>query len=771
MNRTKSVLAAASLLFAISLTLSCSGDGGGSPSETIGTTTKKAQISGVSQKGPFIEGSTATLYELNEKFAQTGRNFRDIIADNKGSFEIRNIELISQFAMLEASGYYRNENTGKVSASPITLFAIADLREKDQVNVNILTHLEYYRVLNLAENEGKSVKEAKKQAQHEIFAVFGINGDSFKDSEDMSIFGTTESDAALLAISVLLQSNLGEGEFSQRLTNFSQAIRNGGSWNDEEAKTAIADWASGANLSSIRSNITGWGLASDVPAFEKYVRDYWAVNYGLGECNAESKDVMKQNANASSSKRANHYICNGSYWESTLPTLVCSNFSGKGYDGIAIDEPVLSCSVGELSNASYANAPVWANPAKGMYNVRATATCGSATGLTVNCGSLNVIDQPTLSCSMFNSSVFEGAGIAQPFLTCSDGSMPFDGVLKGTLPDWNNLKPGAYAVSAEANCGVEILSANCGSLEVKPVELTCSTMPTSAFEGDRITPPALTCNNWDNATNLVWTNTPTWNNPVAGIYSDISVSATCGNATRTANCNGPLTVKVPCSANNNTETQYCSERVMKEYGYVTYGGQTYKTVVIGTQTWMAENLNYNVESSVCYDNDPAPACRRSYYCYDNDPANCEIYGRLYDWTTAMNGASGSYANPSGVRGICPEGWHLPSRAEWNVLIDYVDSRDEWGNRSWNSETKLKATNGWNNYWSDVSNKYESWNGTDDFGFSALPSGNSPTTGIGMMALYLNTAPLADGACNSVFAINNVLGYSCDGGGSIRCVKN
>jgi len=279
MTNFKFIMLTAALALAITFTLSCSGDdsgGGGNP-------IKKAKISGVSQKGPFVEGSTATLYELNDNFEQTGRSFRDIIADNKGSFEIRNIELVSPFAMLEASGYYRNENTGNMSAAPITLFAIADLREKDQVNVNILTHLEYYRVLNLVENEGKSVKAAKKQAQKEIFAVFGINSDDFKDSEDMSIFGMSESDAALLAISVLLQSNLSEGSFSQMLTNFSQSIRNGGTWNNEEAKRAMSSWAARQNLDldnldyfSIRKKILDWGLSSEIPDFEKYVKTYFA---------------------------------------------------------------------------------------------------------------------------------------------------------------------------------------------------------------------------------------------------------------------------------------------------------------------------------------------------------------------------------------------------------------------------------------------------------------------------------------------------------------
>ena len=110
------------------------------------------------------------------------------------------------------------------------------------------------------------------------------------------------------------------------------------------------------------------------------------------------------------------------------------------------------------------------------------------------------------------------------------------------------------------------------------------------------------------------------------------------------------------------------------YGSLLYEDQTYKTVVIGTQTWMAENLNYNASDSKCYGDNSG-----------GDSQNmCGTYGRLYNWATALT--------------VCPAGWHLPTRAEWNVLGD--DAR------------KLKATSGWNN----------NGNGTDDYGFSALPGG-------------------------------------------------
>jgi len=318
MSKLNFILLTATLALATAFTFSCSDDGGGG-----GNPVKKARISGVSQKGPFVEGSTATLYELNNDLSQTGRTFRDIIADNKGTFEIKDVELASPYAMLEADGFYRNEVTGQVSAAPIKLYAIADVREKDNVNVNIITHLEYYRVLNLVEG-GKAVAEAKKQAQKEILAVFGINSDGFKDSEDMSIFGTSESDAALLAISILLQGDLSEGPFSQRLTNFSQAIRNGGV-PGEAVMNDMADWASDdanwnstADLGKIKDNILAWGLSNEVPDFEKYVSNYWAIHYGLGICNDELQWVVKE-----AEITGYYYICKNGYWKRPKNAEMC----------------------------------------------------------------------------------------------------------------------------------------------------------------------------------------------------------------------------------------------------------------------------------------------------------------------------------------------------------------------------------------------------------------------------------------------------------------
>jgi len=156
---------------------------------------------------------------------------------------------------------------------------------------------------------------------------------------------------------------------------------------------------------------------------------------------------------------------------------------------------------------------------------------------------------------------------------------------------------------------------------------------------------------------------------------------------------------------------------------VTYGYQTYPTVVIGTQTWFAKNLNYNFDGSRCYGEGGKVLINKATEITLSDSQiqeNCNKYGRLYNWATAMN--LESRCNNSDLsncqvqskhQGICPEGWHIPSLAEWEKLRSYVLAQKDC---SYCDASYLKATSGWN------SNSSSSGNGTDEYGFSALPGG-------------------------------------------------
>jgi len=163
-------------------------------------------------------------------------------------------------------------------------------------------------------------------------------------------------------------------------------------------------------------------------------------------------------------------------------------------------------------------------------------------------------------------------------------------------------------------------------------------------------------------------------------------------------------------------------------------GKTYKTVTINRKTWMRENLNNTSSGS---------------WCYKSDDSNCDKYGRLYDWNTAKKN--------------CPLGFHLSSRQEWESLMATAGGKDAAGK-------KLKATSGWNN----------NGNGTDDFGFSALPGGDRNPSGDFNYAGYDgNYWTATEGGSN--YAYKQSMDYDSDNvnesnerknnGYSVRCVAD
>lgn len=133
-------------------------------------------------------------------------------------------------------------------------------------------------------------------------------------------------------------------------------------------------------------------------------------------------------------------------------------------------------------------------------------------------------------------------------------------------------------------------------------------------------------------------------------------------------------------------------------------GNIYKTVKIGDQTWMAENLKY---LPIVVKPDTIPNTEPCYYVYDYDGTdvaaaketdNYRIYGVLYNWSAVMNGAASSNTIPSGVQGLCPAGWHIPSDAEWVQLLDFLGGEaiaggplKEAGTEHW-AEPNTGATN-------------------------------------------------------------------------------
>lgn len=223
-------------------------------------------------------------------------------------------------------------------------------------------------------------------------------------------------------------------------------------------------------------------------------------------------------------------------------------------------------------------------------------------------------------------------------------------------------------------------------------------------------------------------------------------------------------VKVASSSSNKvTEpVEVSSSSRSVEMGSITDSrdGQTYKTVKIGSQTWMAENLNYKTANSSCY---------------KNNDTNCTKYGRLYTWTAAIDsvklykdksiecGVGKTCSLPDTVYGVCPLGWHLPTQAEWITLFTAVGGQSSAG-------YFLKSQTGW----------YYHGNGMDYFGFSALPAGrgdfNVEFDLIGEYAIFWSATQMNDdrayimGLSYSNYGAD--LGYHSKFTGlSVRCLKD
>ncbi len=276
-------------------------------------------LTGFTQKGPFLKGSTVYLYELSDgrTLKQTNGNFTSNISQENGRYKFLARDLVSQYAMIVVDGYYRNEVTGLSSEAPIRLKAITDMRKRSSVNVNLLTHLEFERVYQLVTKgdpktgEKMTVKQAKRKAQSEIFKIFDIELEDNSDAEDMDVFGSSEADAALLAISVLLQGDRTESELMSLLSSMSQDLAEDGEWNDSASKAQIADWAFGQSLEKIRKNVTGWGLnASGEPIgnFEKYVNNFIAITFNIDTCTAAT-DAPQTVRNSRSRYNGRTYTC------------------------------------------------------------------------------------------------------------------------------------------------------------------------------------------------------------------------------------------------------------------------------------------------------------------------------------------------------------------------------------------------------------------------------------------------------------------------------
>lgn len=616
------------------------------------------EVSGVV---PFVKGTSVVVHELDDETMElTGRHFGTEVLNDSGTYSVSGISTTSKYVAVEAYGHYRNAVTGDCSGMLIAMKALSDISGRSNVNVNLLTQLEYERVVKLVLS-GMDIAAAKRQAETEILDVFGFaeivdKFDAFEDIEmGVGEGDSNESGAALLAIGLLMRGDLSDAGFLLRLKSLDADFAEDGKWDDSVDVSVMADWARQADangkLGPIRRNFEAWKLGT-VPDFEKYVRMFWYAAFGLDSC-AESMNgkVVPGRNKWGGGDSLRFFLCRDGLWNEMGDAGRDVYEWDAGEDG--------EIRKGEVTGSIY------------RYDV----TLGQWAPASPRDTSLGFG-----GCTVKRMGEVVKSSADETYYICKDS-------------EWQKAREKDYDTYGE-KCTSENEGAALLGLVTHSAHYYCSA------EG------------WQTAM-------PEWN------------------------------VEVPKDARMNLNFDYGSFTDERD-------GRVYKSVIVGEQEWMAENLNY-------YNENLAFGIK----CYNGDTLYCRVLGRLYSWSVAMDSAGLFSTAGSAVRGICPEGWHLPSVEEFKTLLLLAGGSAE------GIGDELITSTGWGN----------GGGGPDSYGFSALPGGYSyggdKYGGVGTYAYFWTTDAYDDKYAYNLYMVyvdedykyTNVTYDSKVTARSVRCIKD
>ncbi len=718
----------------------------GGVTEDAGLAIKDLDVAGLAQKGPFVKGSVVTVQGVDCKTMKfTEEEFTGKVKSNKGDFGVDDVNLSATCALFAVSGYYMNEFTGEKSSDKLTLHAITDLSDRKNVNINVLTELEYERVMKLVSEEKMSFDDAKMQAEKEVLASLGVM-DRFESFEGMSIYEKGEGNATLLATSVLLQSDLDAEKLADRMDDIASSITKNGEWDDEKTKKEMADWADSAKsdgkYDTVRDNLEKWSGSDEIPDFEKVV----------DEINKDAKETTQKipeewSWDVPQSARLNPNI----KYDSMVDPR-----DKQVYKVVKIDVPDTNYSqVWMAENLNYAD------------SVKTPSLKGRNWCYNDDEKNCNVSGRYYSWAAAIDSVAL--ANDSKEPLDCGYGKKcGLDRAVQGICPEgWHLPTLREWSLLCEAigdyrTCGEPLKALTGWNYAGTPNNNGTDLYGFAALPTGR----RISATSWEKVgsdvyywssteqdddrgryfnINNIYTQTYTYQNSkyygqsVRCVKGDPSAapvrpsSSSSVDETKSSSSSAKSSSSAAVSSSSYVVTKEWSWDVPKEARFnpnIKYDSmidprdkRVYKVVKIVvkerdySQVWMAENLNYS-------DSVRTPSLKGKSWCYRDSAKYCEVSGRYYTWAAAIDSValvSDTVApldcgygktcelGEQRIQGICPDGWHLPNRDEWGWLSVYL------GNAGVAGDT-LKALTGWD--YAGTENN----NGVDAYGFTALPTG-------------------------------------------------
>lgn len=680
----------------------------------------KSMVTGQVQKGPFVNGTSITMSELNTSLSQTGNVFTTQITNNKGSFQIDNISLTSSYVEFSASGYYYDEVKGEISSSPLNLLALSDIRDISTVNVNLLTHLEKQRVEYLMK-QNKTFPEAKKAAQGEILGIFGISLNGITNSETLDITVNSEANAILLGISLVLQGNRSVGDMTELLANISNDLKSDGIINDASIISVLRNSAKTLNLVSIKSNLEKrfqeLGITSTIPGFEKYANDFLAYTGEKPSATTQLPSDVTINA-ATMNATVNPNSLNTTLvfeWgkTTTYTDSIVASSSLAGSSSVNVSKNITGILPGTLYHfrvkARNSKGTTYGNDLSFItLGSLATITTKPATNIKSSRASVSAIVNPNL---LNTTIVFRWGKTTSNY---TDSLVAYQNPVSGNNPVTVNADLTGLTISTNYYYRAYAKNQLGTAVSEEQTFMTLDGTPIiNTIDVTRISKTTVTCggNIIDDGSFEIIARGICISTSMNPLVSDFKIEIGNGTGLFVGTIDGlsPGTrYYIRSYATNINGTFYGNQ-----LSFVTYDinaindidNNYYNTVSMGSQTWMKENLkttkysNGDAIVSNVVNNASWIGLSTGALCYynHNETVYKSTYGALYNWYSTNDS-----------RNICPTGWHVPSNAEWSELGIFLG-----GNSIAGGKLKEAGLVHW---------KSPNAGATNEGGFTALPAG-------------------------------------------------
>ena len=333
-------------------------------------------LSGVAEFGPLKTGSTVKLSFLDDgSLDPTGKSVSATVTSDLGQYTL-NYTGMPSYGLMEASGSFMNLILGDATGS-VKFNSLIRAIDGELANVNVMTHLEYPRILYLMKESAMSYADAQGKAESEVLRAFYMSNFA-APARNIWTLGAGDADGNLLAMTLLLHADYSSAEMQSVIDAIASDLEKDGTWDDAATKAKIADWAYLQKMDELVYYLELVAPGAPLPPFDQKFRTFWYETFGLGVCDSTIQGKLVANTNQASAYYGKDFTCADSTWRIASAALL-QNREGTQLFGACTD--ALEGQIKESAGKSYiCKKSSWSYASENdLLNAAITGTQGACT--------------------------------------------------------------------------------------------------------------------------------------------------------------------------------------------------------------------------------------------------------------------------------------------------------------------------------------------------------------------------------------------------------